>query len=260
MTKFTDAHRAAIDDFIDTACGPAAPISPLGDLDNPIHPLFQQANFKNWNGKKPTGGRKSKPLSDAAYTAILPALRLASLLITESKMLAPFDHVANGNICSDEDGPYIANGVLTGTPSGLTSTRSLIEMLSNRIVFAFMEDFDQGSAFASTGWSSVHVGPPDKPTPDGGRRTVSVGDAVIKFKQPGWLRYLEHEMAHDTPTHQLNALWDFSMIIMHEVMHAFSMFTGGEEAVKNPNLVSTVKRSGKSSDGPIRSGCWVRCT
>jgi hypothetical protein len=58
-------------------------------------------------------------ISEAVYAAMSPALRLASILITERNMLPVFDYIANGLVVGDAHGEmYIGKGSLEGTELG----------------------------------------------------------------------------------------------------------------------------------------------
>lgn len=124
-----------VKDFLKDAGGSGDHSSPLDDPDNPIHPVFAP---KHWCYKTP-GSTSHTRLSDIAYEAIAPALRLASLPITEPRMLAPFDHIANGMIVNVKNGvPYIAKGSLEGTSLGHAHVKAIFDyMAASNTLFTF---------------------------------------------------------------------------------------------------------------------------
>jgi hypothetical protein len=116
MASTKKDQEAEYDSFLKNTIGSVSTSLPFGDLDNDIHPLFQRASF-HFSDADGT----ILELDDQTYQAMLPALRLASLLITEPSMLPVFDHIANGFVTSDSAGGlYVARGSLEGTPLGLS--------------------------------------------------------------------------------------------------------------------------------------------
>jgi hypothetical protein len=154
-TTNSDRKWEAIDRFVEEACGPDAVTAPLGDLDNPIHNLFDRSSFYR-TGRDRDGSEENYPMSDAAYEAITPALRLASMFITESKMLRPFDHVANGVMAINEDGDtYIRRGIAEFTPHGLEFVQAIFRLVTRRVRFYFAEreDVNAGHMAATVPYS-----------------------------------------------------------------------------------------------------------
>jgi hypothetical protein len=165
--------------------------------------------------------------SDAAYDAITPALRLATLFLTE--MLGPFDHVANGVVAYDKDGDaYIRRGICEGSTRGLAYVEKIFEYMVRRIVIIFdgeenVVDIDNHPSTTVT-WNIVSPDLIDISfTREGQTYTRQICDnqALVWLRSPGWLHYLEHEMAQDRSSYQLNALLQYTSTLMHELMHAF---------------------------------------
>jgi hypothetical protein len=108
-------ERARVKDAFFEQIGGLEPASlPLTDLDNEIHPLFARANFKRRKGESV----ELTEFAETQYNAILPSLRLASLLLTEPAFLSksPLDRIANGfRIIDAEGNAYFAKGSMEGT-------------------------------------------------------------------------------------------------------------------------------------------------
>jgi len=240
-TGATKTHRLSWPNSILTLTGPPTTSSwkPLAGPTLPQHrsetsiiqfSLFAQKHFHYVEPREVDDKRKLRPISDAAYEAITPALRLATLFITEPKILGPFDHVANGVVTTDGDGDYyIRRGISEETPHGLEYVHAIFRfMMTNRLCFIFEKQRrDVGDPKATM---KPHTkGLIDLSMPFRGQTyTRKVRDArvIIHIHLPGWLDYLEHDTASARPAHQLNALLDLTMLIMHEVMHAFHVFAG----------------------------------
>ncbi|KAF2819408.1 hypothetical protein CC86DRAFT_413102 [Ophiobolus disseminans] len=251
-------------DFFMDACGPDLPSSPLGDLSNSIHPLFAQTNFKK-RELKDDGTRTQVPLTDAAYKAIAPALRFVSLLITEPRMLGPFDHVANGIIVKYKNGTsYIAKGNLEGTELGLEHVKAIFQHTTHRTSFVFQtaEDPDlagmmkfyrryecpgnEGSELAGPIELAVHCGDQTN------IRRACDGAAVVGFAGRDLLYYFEHLMTQDRPGCQLCTLLSFATTMIHEIRHAFFAFVH--------NAGSSRVGRVPEPHGHIKSGCSVKYT
>jgi hypothetical protein len=230
MPSPSNARSGSLEAFFEAACGPDSPVSPLGDLDNPIHAMLCQRHFQQAK-PQPDGTLLYGIISDAAYDAITPALRLATLFLTET--LGPFDHVANGVVAYDKDGDaYIRRGICEGSTRGLAYVEKIFEYMARRIVFIFhgehaVEDIDDYPDAMVT-WNRDSRELVDISfTREGHTYTRQVCDnqALVWFHTPGWLHYLEHEMVQDRPAYQLNALLQFTSTLMHELMHVFFGFT-----------------------------------
>jgi hypothetical protein len=230
MPSPSNAHNEALEAFFEAACGPDSPVSPLGDLDNPIHAMLCQRHFQQAK-PQPDGTCLYAIISDAAHDAITPALRLATLFLTE--MLGPFDHVANGVVAYDKDGDaYIRRGICEGSTRGLAYVEKIFEYMVRRIVIIFdgeenVVDIDNHPS-ATVTWNIVSPDLIDISfTREGQTYTRQICDnqALVWLRSPGWLHYLEHEMAQDRSSYQLNALLQYTSTLMHELMHAFFGFT-----------------------------------
>jgi hypothetical protein len=140
MPRLNTEDRKYFNEFLQKAVelDPCIP-SPLGDLDDPVHPLFEQEKFLIIDND---GDNIDIP--DNAYAAMLLALRLASLLITKPALLTIFDHIANGLITGDAHGKtYIAKGPLQGTALGLEFVRCLFMYMATdyRVTYAFWDGY-----------------------------------------------------------------------------------------------------------------------
>jgi hypothetical protein len=101
-------NRATLHNFVRSVVGSLPSTNPLGDLDNSIHPMFHRLNFQH---------NRHQIISLPVYAAMMPALRLTSLLVTERAMLGVFDHIANGFLFGEtKNDLYIEKGPLEGTP------------------------------------------------------------------------------------------------------------------------------------------------
>jgi hypothetical protein len=65
-------QEAAYAKFLKNAMGSLPASMPFGDLDNDVHPLFQQTSFYIHNGKVPI-----EDIDSSTYQAMLSMLRLA---------------------------------------------------------------------------------------------------------------------------------------------------------------------------------------
>lgn len=104
--------------------GPDHTFPSFRELGNDIHLLFAKANFGNHKNTLTPESlnciQQRKSPSGAAYLALTPALRLASLLFIARSMLAPFNHGASGIVTADADGDeYFAPGPMERTDIGL---------------------------------------------------------------------------------------------------------------------------------------------
>ncbi|KAF2030704.1 hypothetical protein EK21DRAFT_111580 [Setomelanomma holmii] len=258
MPKPRRTQREALDKFLENAAGKDIFNAPLGDLDNPIHPLFKLENWtvhpkedqKRWtvvtkeNRKPgstsvqatvnaPSATADHQPLSAKAYDAIAPALRLVSLLITEPAMLHPFDHVCNGEVTFDKNGDhYIAPGTFEGTPTGLEYIEQVFLYMAEHTSSRFEEvaTLKGNCKFDSTTYPATRV--PVELTTIGGQkivRHINQGSITVRLARPQWLEYLEAQMSQDRPAYQLNTLLIFAWTLTHESMHACASLTLPEE-------------------------------
>jgi hypothetical protein len=116
MLPAKEDQEAAYAKFLKNAMGSLPASMPLGDLDNDVHPLFQQTSFYIHNGKVTI-----EDIDSSTYQAMLPMLHLASLLITEPAMLEGFDHLGNGFATGDAHGICTLPRALWSAPRSATS-------------------------------------------------------------------------------------------------------------------------------------------
>jgi hypothetical protein len=215
--------------------------SPLGDLDDPVHPRFEQEKLLIIDND---GDNIDIP--DNAYATMLLALRLASLLITKPALLTIFDHIANGLITGDAHGKtYIAKGSLQGTALGLEFVRCLFMHMATdyRVTYAFWDGYStahdtlglqrfitQREHWRILGKSDWATDPNTTATlltttPDGQfmARKIQGGTSGICFRKH-FIEYFECAYAHDSHAGRLAALLTFVDVLMHETTHAFAAF------------------------------------
>jgi hypothetical protein len=157
MVKTTVTERAQ-EVFCNEAMGNAPPLASDDELDNLVHPLFRQANIL-WTDSKDENCRDEdmQTISDDTYAAMLPVLRLATLLITEPNMFQPWDHIANSRILDDsaEDDEfgrrYLAKSEFEGTPLGLEYVKSVFEYMSTHVKIRFWDDFSEAKELNTQG-------------------------------------------------------------------------------------------------------------
>lgn len=168
-----------------------------------------------------------------------PALRLASILITQRNMLPVFDHIANGMVVSDAQGEmYIAKGSLEGTDLGHAYVQQVFTHMASNLYVEFPPIFappgqhpqsERGStAFQYFQYNSL--APPKAylittttTTGEKVQREVRVqkGTSYINLRM-SYLNYFEHTWHTDTPAGQLQSLFKFATVLMHELTHAFA--------------------------------------
>jgi hypothetical protein len=135
---------------------------------------------------------------------MMPALRLASLLVTERAMLVVFDHIANGFLVGEtKNDLYIEKGPLEGTPLGLDYVRVIMLYTSSRIRIRFGKSL-RSVTLAATDRIAVEDEPPTcqllTTTADGQclTRTIRNYRVLVTFRE-SFLAYPETAMSSDTP-------------------------------------------------------------
>jgi hypothetical protein len=127
---------AAYANFSKNAIGSLPASMLLGNLDNDVHLLFQQASFYVDNGND-----LIEDIDSHSFHAILPILRLASLLITELAMLEVFDRVAHRFVtCNAHGDLYIAKGSLERTALSHEYARQVFLKLDPDVQSTFFTD------------------------------------------------------------------------------------------------------------------------
>lgn len=162
------------------------------DLDNPIHPIFRHGNFYR--------------LPVASYNALAPALRLASLLITEVHCLEWWVSVLHGPRLPIP-GVGKRHGVLLSvdpiTTSHLHTTRSFLLNLANHITFRFKSQGEEHHAYGM----QLHS------TSDRSHQVIEFSSRFQEFIEDGYL-------ANSSVSHQLRFLFFFALNMVHELSHA----------------------------------------
>jgi hypothetical protein len=233
MASTKKDHEAAYDSFVKNAIGSVPTSLPFGDLDNDIHPLFQRASF-HFSDADGT----ILELDDQTYQAMLPALRLASLLITEPSMLPVFDHIANGFVTGDSTGNlYVARGSLEGTPLGLSYVQQIFLSIDPDVLFIFTSDSSHKLS------SKVHASILVTDNADTSKRpyiqeplhiSLPTGESMMRYKTSclAMISFREYFYTYFHTTHftasaerHLTALLSFTNTLLHELTHAFALFT-----------------------------------
>lgn len=147
-------------------------------------------------------------------------------------MLGLFDHVTNGIVTADKSGDtYIRNGGLEGTPESVRFVKAIFESMVDRVRFYFADQNGYVND-GPTGTMEPFIWDMKGLSVSSGGQTYTrkVRDACAKFTflARGHLQYLQHDMEHDRPGHKFNAMLRFTMLFMHELMHAFFVFAGSE--------------------------------
>lgn len=224
-----NGDHEAYKQFLHDAVGTLPVENPLGDLNHPVHPLFGPQNFFVDDGETSTD------ISISAYTAMLPALRLATCLITEPLMLKPFDHIANGFVTGDANGNmYIAQGTLEGTRPGYAYIQDVFRHMVSYVRFSFSLDNSHlgpnDMAISqiedcSTPWTH----PPcfdDHITYSSGyitNRALRNLRVEVSFRD-FYHTYFCSDIDRDTQPNRLSALFSFTLLLMHELAHTFAFF------------------------------------
>jgi hypothetical protein len=233
MASTKKDQEAEYDSFLKNTIGSVSTSLPFGDLDNDIHPLFQRASF-HFSDADGT----ILELDDQTYQAMLPALRLASLLITEPSMLPVFDHIANGFVTSDSTGNlYVARGSLEGTPLGLSYVRQIFTKMDPDVLFIFTSDSShklsrkvQASTLVTDHFDTskrpyiqepLHI---SLPTGETTMRYKTSCLAMISFREY-FHTYLHTTHFTASAERHLTALLSFTNTLLHELTHAFALFT-----------------------------------
>jgi hypothetical protein len=233
MASTKKDQEAAYDGFLKNAIGSIPKSLPFRDLDNDIHPLFQRASF-HFSDAAGT----ILELDDQTYQAMLPALRLASLLITEPSMLPVFDHIANGFVTGDSAGHlYVARGSLEGTPLGLSYVQQIFLSMDPDVLFIFTSDSSHKLS------SKVHASTLVTDNADTSKRpyiqeplhiSLPTGESMMRYKTSclAMISFREYFYTYFHTTHftasaerHLTALLSFTNILLHELTHAFALFT-----------------------------------
>jgi hypothetical protein len=233
MASTKNVQEAAYDSFLKNTIGSVPTSLPFGDLDNDIHPLFQRASFHFSD----TDGTILE-IDNETNQAMLPALRLASLLITEPSMLPVFDHIANGFVTSDSAGDlYVARGSLEGTPLGLSYVRQIFVAMDPDVLFIFTSDASHklsrkvhASTLVTDHFDTskrpyiqepLHISLPTGETTTRYRTSCL---AMISFREYFYTYF--HTTHLDTSAERhLTALISFTNTLLHELTHAFALFT-----------------------------------
>ena len=154
-------------------------------------------------------------------------------------MLPVFDHIANGMVVSDAQGEmYIAKGSLEGTDLGHAYVQQVFTHMASNLYVEFPPIFappgqhpqsERGStAFQYFQYNSL--APPKAylittttTTGEKVQREVRVqkGTSYINLRM-SYLNYFEHTWHTDTPAGQLQSLFKFATVLMHELTHAFA--------------------------------------
>jgi hypothetical protein len=240
MVDITDAERAQ-EIFYNEAMGDATPLAPGDELDNAVHPLFRQSNI-SWSDLKEREFRSEDAHinSDNAYAAMLPALRLATLLVTTLSMMKPFDHVANGLLVEDapEDIP-LAKGEYEGTLHGKWYLYGVLHYLASAVDICFWDIFFETShmqdknAMASANHEPAvvngqsHLGTWNKEF-QGQTHVFKIHHGLDTFSfRAYFLEYFSEHIQHDRPEHKLASMFLFVRTLVHEVMHFVNYFSHG---------------------------------
>ncbi|KAF2875308.1 hypothetical protein BDV95DRAFT_592014 [Massariosphaeria phaeospora] len=185
------------------------------DLDNPIHPLFEE---KNWVG-----------ISPDAYAKIVPAVQLASLWITEKKMLDWFFRLLTGDLIRGTDGRTELN-------MHSTTEDHRDHLVEGAVQRMFIDGCDRTSIVVS----------------DTTKGTCTIAGMLVRMS-PGeiqanpinpriYMDYSEERSFHttviiakelletlDIPLTQCQlrrVLFSLAIVLVHEVTHAFGVWAG----------------------------------
>jgi hypothetical protein len=230
MTQAKKDQETVYAKFLENAIGNLPDRVPLGDLDNDVHPLFQKASFTFSDADG-----NIDDIEDHTYQAMLPALRLASILITEPAMLSVFDHIANGFVTGDSNGDlYVAKSSLENTPLGHEYVRQVFLAMDPDVLFIFTSDSSHKlshKVHASTLVTDhtdtskrpyirkpIHI--PGQSAP----RHITSCLAMISFREY-FHTYFNTQHRTTSPERHITALLSFTNVLLHELTHAFVLFT-----------------------------------
>lgn len=158
------------------------------DLDNPIHPIFRKSN---WSGT-----------SVAVYTSLTPALRLASLFITQNQFLTWWCTLTHGRLEVDRISQRRTLRAVKPTRRAMQRAREALEAHADKIRFSwFRKATDE--QFGETA--------PD-PTKNG-------ATSVIKLHRD-FIRFTRGEYSSSTLSHQLRFQLFFAINLVHELAHS----------------------------------------
>jgi hypothetical protein len=246
MVDITDSERAR-EAFYNEAMGDAPPLAPGDELDNAIHPLFDQKNILCTDSKdKNCKNEDMHIIPDETYAAMRPALRLATLLITEPKMLEPWDYIANGveidGSLEDEEfaDTYVAyGGEFELTPLGREIVNKIFLWMSGGVKIRFFDKFEAAESHGALGQAKFY---PEKMN---GKCLIARGEMEVEGQAGVWAAYLargtismqsflsRHFVAdhihNNRPEHQLITTFEFVCTLLHELMHLFGRYVRGND-------------------------------
>jgi hypothetical protein len=174
---------------------------------------------------------------------MLPALRLATLLITGPKMLEPWDRLANGVVTDDslEDeefaNDYVAKGESEGTPLGREYVNDFFLWMSRRVKIRFWDKFDGAKSNNVGGQANFYSEKVDGRYLIARREMEVEGQISVSTIYEGRgtadiRRFLLDQCAeptqNDRPEYQLCIRLCLVRVLLHELMHLFEHLMRGE--------------------------------
>ncbi|KAF2018108.1 hypothetical protein BU24DRAFT_421111 [Aaosphaeria arxii CBS 175.79] len=208
------------------------PSLPRPTLRNDIHRIFRLDSWMRGYGQG----------TERFYTRMKPALRLASLMITESCMLPWFTHLCHGKRVRVE-GTHDSKGYVYLEPrrpsrEGIEEVRRALRDLAEVVVFMFVpERYSEGKWKNSWGTSAVCW----RKWPWSRRfRAVDypfMSRAAVRFEGEGhglpeialnreFARFFDSGYEECTSSEQYRVMYMFAVTLVHELAHAFWMFIG----------------------------------
>jgi hypothetical protein len=192
MTQAKNDQETVYVRFLDDAIGSLVDHVQFGDFDNDVHPLFQQVAFTSSDVK----GNVDE-IEKHTYQAMLPALRLTSIFITEPAMLPVFDYIANGFVTGDSHGDlHVAKCSIEKTLLGHEYIRQIFLAINPNVLLNFTSDLSH------------------KLAPKGHASTLVIEHANIAKRS--CIQNPLHTPGRSTPRHIMSCL---SMIPSREYFH-----------------------------------------
>ncbi|KAF1997132.1 hypothetical protein P154DRAFT_565616 [Amniculicola lignicola CBS 123094] len=209
-------------DYVEAVSRFAPPLTSLEDLDNEIHPIFAPDRFL-------------PRIDQKMYERISPALRLATLFITEEKVMGWYRIIANAKrVDGEQESPYFEQ-IKCHTEDAQVVTEALFKYLAKKTFFRLKSGPNEPKGICgSCEWVGLKWRPGD---PNQAGIDVNLKQGPIKKHVKGGVAiinytcymhdYFSKQFENDTPTGQMYRLFHYAKTTCHELAHCLHFVLHG---------------------------------